>query len=199
MSSVRLAHAAAWLLAVTAAGAAEEEFSNLRPDDVDPMLRELLRDAVSDADSFVDRFDAQVWLSDMSHRLRDQVEDPEERLTILRIAHQEATRAELPPELVLAVIHVESNFDRFAISDATALGLMQVMPFWIEELGAGDDMNVLFDIEMNLMIGCRILKYYVDMEDGDYFKALARYNGSTGQRWYPDRVFDALRDKWYRY
>ena len=98
-------------------------------DDPDPVLRELLRQAANEADSFVDQFDAQVWLTDMSTRLQRQVADPEERLEILKNVHYEATRADLAPELVLAVIDVESNFDRFAISVAGARGLMQVMPF----------------------------------------------------------------------
>ena len=80
--------------------------------------------------------------------------------------HQQATRAGLPPELVLAVIDVESNFDRFAISSSSALGLMQVMPFWVKELGQGDK-NLLFDIDFNVLLGCQILKYYLDMEHGD--------------------------------
>jgi soluble lytic murein transglycosylase-like protein len=111
--------------------------------------------------------------------------------------HQQATRAELPPELVLAVIDIESDFDRFAISSASALGLMQVMPFWVNELGHSDK-NMLFDIEFNVLLGCRILKYYLEMEDGDLIQGLARYNGSTGRRWYSDRVIERLRTKWYR-
>lgn len=179
--------------------AAGEDFSNRSADDVDPELRTELMRAVAEADSFTDEFDAQVWLTDMARRLSRQVESPDERLKILRIVHKEATRADLPPELVLAVIDVESNFDRFAISSASALGLMQVMPFWIDELGVGDGSKaVLFDIETNILIGCRILKYYLDMEGGDFVAGLARYNGSRGERWYADRVLDRLRDKWFR-
>lgn len=163
----------------------------------DPALRELLLEAIADAESFVDRFDAEVWLVDMSARLARQVPDPEERLEILKAVHKHATLFGLEPELVLAVIDVESNFDRFAISSASALGLMQVMPFWVEELGYSDK-NRLFDIDFNVLLGCRILKYYLDMEKGDFVRGLARYNGSVGQRWYADRVLDRLREKWYR-
>ncbi len=158
-------------------------------------LRNLLIEAVEAADSFEDRFDAEVWLLDMSGRLSKTVQDPVERLTILRTAHQEARRANLEPEIVLSVIQVESNFDRFAVSVAGALGLMQVMPFWLDEIGRPGD-NLL-DIRTNLRFGCTILRYYIDREQGHLSRALARYNGSVGKTWYPDRVFRALRTRWY--
>ncbi len=163
---------------------------------VDPQLRALLSAAINDSGSFGDRFEAEVWLTDMSRRLTRQVPDVEERLYILRHIHYEAARVDLPPELVLAVIDVESNFDRFAISVAGALGLMQVMPFWLNEIGRPDDN--LFHIRTNLRMGCTILRHYLDMENGDLVKALARYNGSRGQRWYADRVLDRLRTRWYQ-
>lgn len=180
----------AWLW-LGAAAAAE------RQDEVDPKLREVLLAAVAEAESFDDRFDAEVWLTDMSRRLAKQVPNTGERLDILKTVHQHATRADLAPELVLAVIDVESNFDRYAISSASALGLMQIMPFWVDELGYNDK-NELFDIDINILLGCRILKYYLDMEDGDLIQGLARYNGSTGRRWYGDRVIERLRRKWFR-
>lgn len=162
----------------------------------DPALIALLREAASETESFPDRFDAQVWLTDMSARLERQVKDPEERLQILKAAHFEATRADLPPELVLAVIDVESNFDRFAISVAGARGLMQIMPFWLAEIGRPDDN--LMRIETNLRFGCTILKYYLNLENGDLIRALGRYNGSLGKRKYPNKVLDKLRLKWFR-
>ena len=165
-------------------------------DGPDPALRELLRAAASDADSFGDRFDAQVWLTDMSGRLEKTVQDPRERLEILRSVHFEATRAEIPPELVLAVIEVESNFDRYAISVAGARGLMQIMPFWLDEIGRPDD-NLLH-INTNLRFGCTILKYYIERENGNLPRALGRYNGSLGNRRYPNKVLDKLRLKWFR-
>lgn len=165
--------------------------------EIDPELRRVLRDAAESADSFPDRFEAEVWLTDMSQRLARQVPDTEERMLILRLVHRYARMFELPPELVLAVIDVESNFDRYAISYAGALGLMQVMPFWRNEIGRPED--DLHDIQTNLLYGCRILAYYLEKEKGDRRAALARYNGSRGQRWYPDRVFDRLGAKWYQY
>jgi soluble lytic murein transglycosylase-like protein len=184
--ALALSVAAAWLPARAQA-----------PEEIDPELRAALKGAVESAESFADRFDAEVWLTDMSNRLQRQVPDAEERLFILRNVHTFATRFGLPPELVLAVIDVESNFDHFAISHAGALGLMQVMPFWREEIGRPDDN--LHDIRTNLLYGCRILAYYLEKERGDRRAALARYNGSRGQRWYPDRVFSRLSSKWYRY
>ena len=129
-------------------------------DAADPELREALRAAANEAPSFPDRFEAEVWLTDMSARLARQVKDPEERIEILTLVHMEAARVELPPELILAVIEVESNFDRYAISVAGAIGLMQIMPFWMEEIGRPDD-NLLH-IDTNLRYGCTILRFYYD-------------------------------------
>jgi len=168
----------------------------------DPELREKLKQAIAEARSFPDRFEAEVWLTDMSSRLSRQVEDPDERLEILKSVHWHARQVGLEPELVLAVIDVESNFDRFAISSAGALGLMQVMPFWVkeleEELGY-QDKNVLFKIDTNVLMGCWILKHYLEMERYDLVRGLARYNGSVGQTWYADRVIQRLNRKWYRF
>jgi len=166
------------------------------PDVVDPVLKQRLARAAAEADSFLDRFDAQVWLTDMSARLSPQVPDDDERLAILRVAHAEAKRVDLPPELILAVMDVESNFDRFALSEAGARGLMQVMPFWVDEIGRPEDN--LFQIRTNLRYGCTILRYYYDMEGGDLPRTLSRYNGSTGQRWYPERVLRRLSQKWFQ-
>jgi len=162
----------------------------------DPELREILREAASAADSFEDRFHAAVWLTDMSARLARQVQDADERLAILTRVHYEAARVELPPELILALIEVESNFDPYAVSVAGALGLMQVMPFWRNEIGRPDDN--LIKINTNLRYGCTILKFYLDKEKGDLRRALGRYNGSLGQRKYPNLVIEKLSKKWYQ-
>ncbi len=162
----------------------------------DPELREVLRTAANAADSFPERYDAEVWLTDMSRRLQRQVRDPDERINMLLRVHFEATRVGLHPELVLAVIEVESNFDRYAISVAGALGLMQVMPFWLDEIGRQDD-NLLH-VDTNLRYGCTILKFYLDKENGDLRRALGRYNGSLGRRRYPNKVIDRLSRKWFK-
>ena len=186
------------VLSLVASGSSGQEASlgNVRQD-LDLQLRTVLLEAVANADSFNDRFSAEVWLTDMSQRLAGRVPDLDERLHILRTVHHEATRSEIAPELVLAIIEVESNFDRYAISSSSALGLMQVMPFWVEELG-GDSQSDLFDVQYNVLLGCRILKYYLDMENGELVRALGRYNGSLGRREYADRVVSALRSRWYR-
>ena len=162
----------------------------------DPELREALRAAASEAASFSDRFDAEVWLTDMSRRLQSQIKDPEERIELLTMVHLEAARVELPPELILAVIEVESNFDRYAVSVAGALGLMQIMPFWLEEIGRPND-NLLHT-DTNLRYGCTILRFYLDKENGDLRRALGRYNGSLGKRKYPNKVIDKLSKKWFK-
>ena len=163
---------------------------------LDPELRDALRNAANAADSFEDRFDAEVWLTDMSRRLERQVPDTDQRMRILTRVHYEAARAELAPELVLAVIEVESNFDPYAVSVAGALGLMQVMPFWINEIGRPDDN--LIRVETNLRYGCTILKFYLDKEKGDLRRALGRYNGSLGKRKYPNKVIEKLTEKWFQ-
>lgn len=162
----------------------------------DPELRRALLQAVQDADSFNDRFDAEVWLMDMGNRLSRRLPDTDERLRLLKLVHYEASRAQLPPELVLAVIEVESNFDPWAISVAGAQGLMQVMPFWLDELGRPQDS--LHRLETNLRFGCTILRHYLDIEKGDLKRALGRYNGSLGRPEYPERVLRSLRERWYR-
>lgn len=162
----------------------------------DPELRETLRAAANESKSFTDRFHAEVWLTDMSRRLERQVKDPEERIQLLTMVHLEAARVELPPELILAVIEVESNFDRYAVSVAGALGLMQIMPFWLDEIGRPDD-NLLHT-DTNLRYGCTILRFYLDKENGDLRRALGRYNGSLGKRKYPNKVIDKLSRKWFQ-
>lgn len=182
-----------WMIAAfLAAGGAGATTRN----HVDPDLREALILAVERAESFRDRFDAEVWLLDMSARLERKIPNSQQRLNLLRDIHVEATRAGLHPELVLAVIEVESNFDRFAISRAGAQGLMQVMPFWLQEIGRPGDN--LFNIRTNLRLGCAILRYYLDVEKQDLVRALGRYNGSRGNTRYANRVLESLSSRWYR-
>ncbi|HVT37004.1 MAG TPA: transglycosylase SLT domain-containing protein [Nevskiaceae bacterium] len=161
----------------------------------DAELRARLVAAIRQADSFDDRFDAEVWLLDMSTRLKPYVDDESRRLELLRLIHAESRRAKLAPELVLSVIQVESRFDRYAVSVSGAQGLMQIMPFWLGEIGQPQDN--LFDLRTNLRFGCTILKYYLEREKGSMVPALARYNGSYGKPDYPYRVIEALNKRWY--
>jgi soluble lytic murein transglycosylase-like protein len=162
----------------------------------DPELRALLQEAILSDSGFQDRFEAEVWLLDMSNRLARFVEDPATRVTILRFVHHEATRANLTPELVLALIEVESHFDEFAISVAGARGLMQIMPFWLDEMNLTG--KNLFNIQTNLRMGCTILSYYLNIESGNLTRALGRYNGSLGQYTYPQKVTQALNNNWFK-
>ena len=162
----------------------------------DPELRQLLKEAIASDSGFEDRFDAQVWLLDMSRRLEKFVQDPKARIELLKLIHYEARRVGIEPELVLAVIEVESRFDEFAISVSGARGLMQIMPFWLNEIGISD--QNLFKIRTNLRMGCTILRYYMDMEPNDLGRALARYNGSLGRTVYPNKVINALHRNWFK-
>ncbi len=161
----------------------------------DAELRNLLKNTINQADSFVDRFDAEVWLVDMSARLKRFVKDDKKRLDLLRLVHKEASRAGIAPELVLSVIQTESHFDRFAISRVGAQGLMQVMPFWKNEIGRPQDN--LTKNSTNLRYGCTILKHYIKREKGNLTRALARYNGSLGKTKYPSKVLGIWQKFWF--
>ena len=138
--------------------------------------------------------DGQRWLAEMDRRLAFRVPDRQQRLALLRTVHYEAVRARLDPQLVLGVIEVESGFRKYAVSAAGARGYMQVMPFWVKLIGRpGQD---LFHLRTNLAYGCAILRYYLDVENGDYFRALGRYNGTLGQADYPKRVLSAWHGRW---
>lgn len=157
-------------------------------------IRDFLRQSLAEEYSFSDRFDAEVWLLSQSNKLKRYIKDEIKRLHLLRNIHLEATRAELNPDIVLAVIQVESAFDSYAVSSAGAQGLMQVMPFWRNEIGRDDD-NLTATLT-NLRYGCRILQIYLQREKGNLMMALARYNGSYPKTWYSERVMDAWKNHW---
>ncbi len=135
------------------------------------------------------------WLNEMSGRLLRPKPDYRERIEFLRTLDYEAIRAGLDRQLVLGLIQVESNFRKYAVSSAGARGYMQVMPFWTNVIGDGDP-RTLFDMRTNLRYGCVILRHYLDMEKGDLFLALGRYNGSRGRAAYPDAVLAAWHGRW---
>lgn len=138
--------------------------------------------------------DAHRWIHEMSRRLRERIPDRRTRVELLKTVQYEAVRAGLDPQLVLAVIEVESGFRKYAVSAAGARGYMQVMPFWTRLIGDGDP-DKLFHLQTNLRYGCVILRHYLDREGGDLFLALGRYNGSRGQAAYPNAVL-AARRRW---
>jgi soluble lytic murein transglycosylase-like protein len=161
-------------------------------------VRAALSNAIADQappkSSFLDSMEAIDWLSEMSRRLSKRIPDRESRLEFLRAVHYEATRAGLDPQLVLGLIQVESGFKKYAVSAAGARGFMQVMPFWIKVIGRNDDN--LFHLRTNLRFGCTILRHYLDIERGDLYRALGRYNGSLGQAEYPNLVRGAWHNQW---
>ena len=160
----------------------------------DPELREVVAHAIAQAECFTDQYDSAVWYKLMEPRLRAVLANQSERLEILKQVYCETHRpgeARLPPGLVMAVISVESRFDRWAVSRSGAVGLMQVMPFWPERLGMRR--YELTHVAPNLRMGCAILRFYMGYEHNDVRKALARYNGSPGKRDYPDLVLTAWR------
>ena len=189
---LRLFCAAATLAVAGAAQAGAQRYEPLSAS-VQAALSKSLADQAPDGTSFADRGDAAVWLAQMSRRLEKRIPEQAERLDFLRAVHYEATRAGLDPELVLGLIQVESAFRKYAVSKAGARGFMQVMPFWVDLIGRKSDN--LFHLRTNLRYGCTILRHYLDIEKGNLFRALGRYNGSLGRAKYPDSV----RAAWHRH
>jgi soluble lytic murein transglycosylase-like protein len=160
----------------------------------DPELRRVLAAAIAPTECFDDQFEREVWFAYMGPRLARTVKDADERAEILHHVHCEARRVKLPPELVLAVIDVESRFDRYAVSYAGAVGLMQVMPFWPRQLGMSNEQ--LIRVGDNVRMGTTILGYYLAKERGNLARALQRYNGSLGRSTYSDLVLTRLASRW---
>ena len=161
-------------------------------------VRAVLQRSVSDQaapkPAFATQYEADKWLNDMSRRLEKRLPDKSYRMDFLSTVHYEATRAGLDPQLVLGLIEVESGFKKYAVSSAGARGYMQVMPFWVDEIGTkGQD---LFHLRINLRYGCTILRHYLDIEHGDLYRALGRYNGSLGRPEYPNMVRAAWQGHW---
>lgn len=161
-------------------------------------VRAVLQRSVSDQATpklaFASQPEADAWLNEMSRRLQKRIPDAESRFDLLSTVHYEATRAGLDPEMVLGLIEVESGFNKYAVSSVGARGYMQVMPFWVKEIGTGE--HNLFHLRVNLRYGCTILRHYLDMENGNLYRALGRYNGSLGQPEYPNMVRAAWHGHW---
>ena len=160
-------------------------------------VRTALHRAVSDQavpkSAFASQGEEDAWLNEMSRRMEKRMPDSNNRLDFLRSVLYEAQRAGLDAQMLLGLIEVESKFRKYAVSRVGARGYMQVMPFWVKEIGAGDDN--LFHLRTNLRYGCTILRLYLDMENGDLYRALGRYNGSLGRPEYPNLV----RAAWHKY
>jgi soluble lytic murein transglycosylase-like protein len=162
----------------------------------DPELKALLQKIIGSSDCFADKYESEVWYKSMEPRLAHFVPTHDARVEILDHVYCEAKRdptLEIPPDLVLALMEVESRFDRYAVSPAGAVGLMQVMPFWPRELGV---QNQLVKVAPNIRMGCEILRYYVRAENRNWTRALARYNGSVGRNTYPALVMQHWQRTW---
>ncbi|MDP1594082.1 MAG: lytic transglycosylase domain-containing protein [Gallionella sp.] len=161
-------------------------------------VRAILQHSVSDQAApkraFATQYEADSWLNEMSRRLEKRLPDKRYRMDFLNSVHYEASRAGLDPQLVLGLIEVESGFKKYAVSSAGARGYMQVMPFWVREIGTTD--QNLFHLRINLRYGCTILRHYLDIEKGDLYRALGRYNGSLGRPEYPNLVRAAWHKHW---
>lgn len=163
-------------------------------DEIDRALVKKLAQSMAEQSDITDIYDAEVWLRWADMKLVRFVKSESDRMNILTTVHRESTRLQIDPDLVLAVIEVESAFDRYAVSRAGALGVMQVMPFWRKEIGRDDDN--LIDLQTNIRYGTTILAHYLEIARGDLIEALARYNGSHGLLNYPDRVLRSWRRRW---
>jgi len=175
---------------VFAGGQIEEPLSN----SVKSMMQKTISDSAAPRVVFANEMEGRIWMREMSERLQKRMPDKTMREDFLRTVHYEATRAGLDPQLVLGLIQVESGFKKYAVSSVGARGFMQVMPFWVRSIGAPD--HNLFHLRLNLRYGCTILRHYVDIERGDLYRALGRYNGSLGRPEYPSMVVGAWRKNW---
>lgn len=189
----------AMLLAGICAWSAPSMAGNQKEEPLANSVKALMQKSVSDLAAprllFESEQSAQQWLQTMSGRLAKRIPDAQYREDFLKSVHYEATRAGLDPQLVLGLIHVESGFKKYAVSSVGARGYMQVMPFWVKSIGANE--HNLFDMRLNLRYGCTILRHYLDIEHGDYYRALGRYNGSLGKPDYPNLVVGAWRNHWH--
>ena len=181
------------ILACGQAGAGNQQYEPLAAS-VQAALHAAIADRAAPEPKFVSLEEKISWLSEMSRRLERRMPDRHARLEFLKTVYYEAQRAGLDPRLVLGLIQVESGFRKYAVSSAGARGYMQVMPFWVKLIGAKD--NNLFHLRTNLRYGCTILRHYLDIEKGDLYRALGRYNGSLGQPEYPNMVRGAWEKHW---
>ncbi len=168
----------------------EEPLSN----SVKALMQRSISDKAAPRLTFATPEEGDAWLREMSQRLKKRIPDDNYREDFLRTVHYEATRAGLDPQMVLGLIQVESGFKKYALSPVGARGFMQVMPFWVRSIGNKE--HNLFHLRLNLRYGCTILRHYIDIERGDLYRALGRYNGSLGRPQYPNLILGAWRKNW---
>ncbi len=183
-----------WLLSFSAGNAwAGAQMYEPLSASVKSQLSKTVADTAVKSAAFAESPGVQAWLAEMSRRLERRIPDAEYRQDFLNTMHYESIRAGLDPEMVLGLIEVESGFRKYAVSSATAQGYMQIMPFWTKTIGKPD--HNLFHLRTNLRYGVTILRHYIDIERGDLFRALGRYNGSLGRPEYPNAVYAAWQKK----
>ena len=185
---------ASCLLAVSFQGFAGNQIYEPLAASVRQRLSHMVSDRAPAKLYFASAQEGQRWIDEMDRRLAPRMRDRQQRLELLRTVHYEALRARLDPQLVLGLIEVESGFRKYAVSRAGARGYMQVMPFWVKLVG--QPAHNLFHLRTNLAYGCAILRHYLDMERGDYFRALGRYSGTLGKPEYPNLVLGAWKGRW---
>ncbi|OZA30207.1 MAG: transglycosylase [Hydrogenophilales bacterium 17-61-9] len=191
LTHISLLLAALFLTLPAQAGGQREEAMSAH---VRSSLQRGLADTAVTRTAFRQVADEAAWLKEMSRRLAKRMPDAPERMEFLTTLHWEASRAGIDPQLMLGLIQVESGFRKYAVSPVGARGYTQVMPFWVKAIGNSD--HNLFQLRTNLRYGALILRHYIDIERGDLFRALGRYNGSLGRPEYPNLVVGAWKRHW---
>lgn len=169
--------------------AGNQQYEKMKQETI-TVMRKSVSDTEPKINSFISKEEENKWLILVGEKIKKYIQEDKYRIELLRSIHYEAVRAGLDPYLVLAIVDVESKFNKYSVSNQGARGLMQVMPFWVDIIG--ENSHNVFNIRTNLRYGCTIMKHYLDRENGDVVKALARYNGSLGKDTYPLKV---LRSK----
>ena len=191
LTTISLLLAATFLTHPAQAGGQREEAMSAN---VRSSLQRGLADTAVTRTAFRQAADETAWLKEMSQRLSKRMPDESERMEFLTTLHWEASRAGVDPQLMLGLIQVESGFRKYAVSPVGARGFTQVMPFWVKAIGNPD--HNLFQLRTNLRYGALILRHYIDIERGDLFRALGRFNGSLGHPEYPNLVVGAWKRHW---
>lgn len=168
--------------------AGNQQYEELKAE-TQQLMSQMIADTPPTFSSFTNKEEESLWINSMKKHLKRFSRNVDDEDSLLKAVHYEATRAGLDPVLVLGLIQIESGFKKYAFSSVGARGYMQVMPFWVDLIGKKD--HNLFHLRTNLRYGCTILRHYLDIEKGNMYRALGRYNGSLGKSEYPNSVFSA--------